>query len=250
MLKVQGLSKTYARGRAVLQDVSFQMGRDETLAVIGPSGCGKTTLLYLLCGMTRPDPGTDASPPVLMEGEPVLRPVPDIAIILQDYGLLPWKTALKNAALGLKVKGVGRRERHAAAREMLARLGLCGRERDYPASLSGGEQQRVAIARAYVQKPKLLLMDEPFSSLDALTREKLQQTLLELRRAEQIPFVLVTHSVEEAVYLGRRILLMAGQPAVVRAVFENPGFDEPGRRNTPEFYGLVRRIRASMEDNW
>ena len=252
MLTVRSLCKSYPGGREVLQRVSFSLGRDETLAVIGPSGCGKTTLLYLLCGMARPTPCPGGAPdsPVLMEGRPVTRPLSEIAIILQDYGLLPWKTALKNAALGLKVKGVARGQRHAAAREMLARVGLAGRERDFPASLSGGEQQRVAIARAYVQKPKLLLMDEPFSSLDALTREKLQHTLLNLREAERIPYVLVTHSVEEAVFLGRRILILAGSPAEARAVFENPGFGKAGYRDAPEFYALVREIRKSMEHNW
>jgi NitT/TauT family transport system ATP-binding protein len=245
MLTVENLGKAYAGGREVLREVGFSLAGDETLAVVGPSGCGKSTLLYMLCGLTRPGTGR-----VVLDGEPVRTPGGRVAIILQDYGLLPWKTVLDNVALGLKVQGVPRRERNERAKTLLAGMGLAGRERDYPSCLSGGEQQRVAIARAYALEPRLLLMDEPFSSLDALTREKLQATLLESWRRAPVPYVLVTHSVEEAAFLGRRILVLAGDPATVRASFENPGFGEPGWRDDPGFHALVRRVRASMEEHW
>lgn len=264
MLEVRGLEKWYAPpgapsacgcvpARQVLRDVDFRLSRDQTLAVVGPSGCGKTTLLYALCGLARPDAGQ-----VLLDGEPVRGPGPgsgpgsggEMAIILQDYGLLPWKTVLENVALGLKIRGVGRAERNAEAARILADMGLAGREADYPARLSGGEQQRVAIARAYALRPKLLLMDEPFSSLDAITRERLQETLLATWRTAGVPFLLVTHSVEEAAFLGRRILVMAGSPATIVARFDNPGCGAPGYRGAPEFYERVREVRAAMDAWW
>ncbi len=245
MLEVSGLEKSYPGGRKVLRDLHFALAPEETLSIVGPSGCGKTSLLYLLCGLLRPDAGK-----ILLQGRPLERPSTDVAIILQDYGLLPWKTVLKNVSLGLKIQGKRRAEREALARKALADVGLAGREQDYPSCLSGGEQQRVAIARAYAMRPYLLLLDEPFSSLDALTREKLQRTLLELWRTDKTPYVLVTHSVEEAVYLGRRILLLSGSPATAGAVFENPRFGSPGLREDPEFYTLVREIRRTMESLW
>ena len=225
--------------------MTFHLGRDETLAVVGPSGCGKTTLLYLLCGLAKPDSGT-----VRADSSLVARPRPDVAIILQDYGLLPWKTVLDNVALGLKIQGRGRRERNAAARALLAEMGLAGRDNDYPANLSGGEQQRVAIARARATRPKLLLMDEPFSSLDAITREAVQLMLLDTWRATGLPYVLVTHSVEEAVFLGRRIVVLAGSPATLAVRFDNPGFGDPAYRDTQDYFALVREVRRAMERFW
>ncbi len=245
MLEVRNLSKRYAGGREVLADISFHCAPDETLSIVGPSGCGKTTLLYMLCGLTPPDAGS-----VTLQGRPVQRPGRDIAIILQDFGLLPWQSVAENVALGLKLQGVGKAERLAAASRLLLEMGLGGRERDYPSCLSGGEQQRVAIARAYAVAPSLLLMDEPFSSLDALTREKLQDTLRRTWHSRRTPFILVTHSVEEAVYLGRRILLLGDSPARICAEFENPLFAEPELRGNPGFYALLREVRQAMEKHW
>ncbi len=249
MLTVRDVTLRYsgAFGREVLRGVSFDLARDETLAVVGPSGRGKTTLLYLLCGLLRPGPGGGE---IRLDGAPVYRPRPDVAIILQDYGLLPWKTVLSNVALGLKVQGVPRRERRERARQALAQVGLVERAADYPSRLSGGEQQRVAIARAYAQRPRLLLMDEPFSSLDAITREKLQNMLLETWRESRTPWVLVTHSVEEAVFLGRRIVVLAGTPATIVASFENPAFGDPGLRDRPACFELARELRKTMGVHW
>ncbi len=245
MLEVRNLEKAYASGRKVLEDVSFSLAPEETVSIVGPSGCGKSTLLYMLCGLVAPDAGE-----VLLEGQKVQRPSRDIAIILQDFGLLPWKTVAENVALGLKLQGVGKHERLQVASRILFELGLAGREQDYPFCLSGGEQQRVAIARAYALAPRLLLLDEPFSSLDALTREKLQDTLRTSWRARRMPYVLVTHSVEEAICLGRTVLLLAGSPARVCARFDNPGFGKPDLRDSPEFYGLLRQVRKAMEEHW
>jgi ABC-type nitrate/sulfonate/bicarbonate transport system ATPase subunit len=152
--------------------------------------------------------------------------------------------------LGLKIQGVSRAARRQRAWEVLAELGLAGRDRDYPAQLSGGEQQRVAIARALATRPKLFLMDEPFSSLDAITREKLQLSLLATWNTSRIPYVLVTHSVPEAVLLGRRILILAGKPASILACFDNPGFGDPVYRHQEAFFEVIRTIRHRMELYW
>jgi ABC-type nitrate/sulfonate/bicarbonate transport system ATPase subunit len=245
VLTVDSLTMSFPSGRKVLKDISFGLDEGETLSVVGPSGCGKTTLLYLLCGLLRPERGE-----VRLAGRTVERPLPEIAIVLQDYGLLPWKSALSNVVLGLKIQGVSKRERTERGRTALAAMGLSGREGDYPACLSGGERQRVAIARAYASGPRLLLMDEPFSSLDAITREKLQNLLRASWKESNIPYLLVTHSIEEAVYLGRRILVMAGSPATIVAGFENPGFGTEGHRESESFFEQVRMVRRSMERFW
>lgn len=244
MLKAEELGKNYG-DEAVLRDVSFSLGEEETLAIVGPSGCGKTTLLYLLSGLVEPDRGR-----ALVNGVPIAGPTSDISIILQDYGLLPWRTVLDNVALGLKVLGMGRAERTERARKQLAELGIHGRDDDYPANLSGGEQQRVAIARAFVTRPRLMLLDEPFSSLDALTRERLQFALLDVWKRRKVPFVLVTHSLEEAVVLGKRIMVMSGRPARPVQVFDNPGFGSDSILDTEESFALIRQLRRKVEEVW
>jgi NitT/TauT family transport system ATP-binding protein len=195
----------------------------------------------MLCGLTRPDTGQ-----VLLDGRKIENPGHDIAIILQQYGLHPWKTVLDNVALGLKIQGVSRTERNERAGKLLHSMGLAGREHDFPSRLSGGEQQRVAIARAYAARPRLLLMDEPFSALDAMTRENLQAQLIRDRSASPLPYVLVTHSIEEAAFLGRTILLLAGNPATIKARFDNPGFGNPNFRESDRYFDLVRDIRRGM----
>jgi NitT/TauT family transport system ATP-binding protein len=241
MLTVTSLRKTYPGGREVLRDIDFDLPGDQTLAIVGPSGCGKSTLLYMLCGLTAPDTGN-----VLLDGRTIQKPGQDIAIILQQYGLHPWKTVLDNVALGLKIQGVAKAKRNKRARKLLRDMGLIDREKEFPNRLSGGEQQRVAIARAYAVRPRLLLMDEPFSALDAMTREKLQAQLLKDRLKTPLPYVLVTHSIEEAAYLGRTILLLAGSPATIKARYDNPGFGDPDLRETDQYFSLVRKIRQGM----
>jgi NitT/TauT family transport system ATP-binding protein len=151
-----------------------------------------------------------------------------------------------NVALGLKIQGVAKAERNDRARRLLDDMGLVDREQEFPNRLSGGEQQRVAIARAYATRPRLLLMDEPFSALDAMTREKLQAQLLKDRIKTPLPYVLVTHSIEEAVYLGRTILLLADTPTTIKARYDNPSFGDPGLRETDQYFSLVRQIRQGM----
>ncbi len=245
MLVARALSKSYRSGMPILEGVSLELHAHETMAVIGPSGGGKTTLLYILCGLLPPDKGV-----VLLNDVPVNKCSTEIAIILQDFGLLPWKTILQNVALGLKIQGVDKRQRHQRARQVLMELGLAGRERDYPTQLSGGEQQRVAIARALAMSPKLFLMDEPFSSLDAITREKVQLTFLETWMTNRIPYVLVTHSINEAVLLARKILIMAGKPASIVASFDNPNFGDPAYRHQESYFQTALTVRREMERHW
>jgi NitT/TauT family transport system ATP-binding protein len=244
MLKISNINKSFNQ-KAVLKGISLELAGDETIVILGPSGCGKTTLLNLISGMERPDKGR-----IEINNMLVLSPSSEIAFILQDFGLLPWKTILNNVALGLKIKGMGRKERMEIARKQLFDLGLQGREKDYPSVLSGGEKQRVAIARAYATNPRLLLMDEPFSSLDAITRENLQDTLLQTWETSSVPYLLVTHSVEEAVFLGKRILLLSGTPSQITGDFQNEGFGTPNFRKTDAYFKLIREIRDQMGDSW
>ncbi len=244
MLKISNVSKGF-NGKLVLEDLSLELEPDETIVILGPSGCGKTTLLNMISGMEKPDAGHIEFNELTVDS-----PSTQIAFILQDFGLLPWKTVLNNVALGLKIKGVAKKERTEIARRQLKDLGLQGREKDYPPVLSGGEKQRVAIARAYASDPKLLLMDEPFSSLDAITRENLQDTLLSTWKTTSVPYLLVTHSVEEAVFLGKRILLLSGSPSRITGVFLNEDFGRPDFRQTDAYFRLIRTIRKQMGESW
>lgn len=244
MLQADALEKRFG-SETVLENVSFSLAEEETIAVVGPSGCGKTTLLYMLCGLSAPSAGK-----VMLDGRPVVKPRSDISIILQDYGLLPWKSVLHNVALGLKVQGIGRRERLNRAEAVLEEMGISSKADDYPGTLSGGEQQRVAIARAFVTKPRLMLLDEPFSSLDAMTREKMQGIMLNVWGRRRVPSLLVTHSLEEAVTLGRKILVLGGRPATPVACFDNPGFGDPQVKSTEEGFALLREIRSTLEERW
>jgi ABC-type nitrate/sulfonate/bicarbonate transport system ATPase subunit len=245
VLQAISLSKSYGPEVSILREVTVTLADDETLAIVGPSGCGKTTLLYMLCGLLPPDTGD-----ILFLGKRVRAGAQEIAIILQDYGLLPWRTALENVALGLKIRGLDGARRRSISRRLLDELGLGGREHHYPSQLSGGEQQRVAIARALALEPKLLLMDEPFSSLDAMTREKLQNLLLDTWNRRQIPYLLITHSIEEAVFLGRRILVLGGRPASVVKSFDNPGFGLANYREHRAFFDMVQAVRGTMAAYW
>ena len=241
MLEVRGVEFTYQTGgRRVpaLTGVDFSLAPGEIWAVIGPSGCGKSTLLYLLSGLMRPTAGE-----IRFRGGPVLDHQREIALILQGYGLFPWKTVRDNVGLGLAIRGVERAEIRRRTDEMLAAVGLADYGEVYPDELSGGQKQRVAIARSFVLDPALLLMDEPFSALDALTRERLQNLLLQLCLACETGTVLVTHNIEEAVFLGRKILVMTKRPGRVAAVVDNPDMGREGYRSSPEFLSRTSLLR-------
>ena len=222
-----------------LRDLSFDIAPGESVALIGPSGCGKSTTLHLVAGLLQPTVGT-----VLVNGEPVAAPRRTTAFIQQDLGLFPWKTVLQNAALGLTVRKVPKAEARTRAQQALAQVGLAGFERAYPKELSGGMRQRLALARALAMDANLLLMDEPLSAIDALLRESLQDTLLDLWRERGHTQMLVTHSIEEAVYLGQRILVFSSRPATLVATVENPAL---GTRTTPDFLAACQQVRAALE---
>jgi len=232
---VQGIRKVYDGGVVALDgfDLAFPRGRLTTL--LGPSGCGKTTLLKIIAGLVPATAGT-----VLVNGAPVAGPGPERAFVFQDFALLPWANVLRNAAFGLELRGVRRDERHAIARRYLAKVGLENVETRYPHQLSGGMRQRVGLARALAVNADVLLLDEPFSAVDEQTRRKFQEDLLVLRSVERKTFLFVTHSIEEAVYVSDRIVILSRQPGRVAAVIE-PAVDRSG---TPD---EIRRDRAYLD---
>jgi NitT/TauT family transport system ATP-binding protein len=216
VVRVASLGKSYMReGPPALRDVTFDVHEGEFLCVVGPSGCGKTTLLRVLSGLTRPSEGA-----VLLDDRPVVGPPPGVALVFQDYNrsLFPWLTVIRNVMFPLRGAQLSRGTRVARAEAVLNDLGLRGVARRYPWQLSGGMAQRVAIARALVSRPRLLLLDEPFASVDALTREELQDVVLRVPGAlaeRRMTVVHVTHDVDEAVYLGDRVLILSSAPGRV-----------------------------------
>jgi len=236
----------------VLDDVSFDVAAGEFVALVGPSGCGKTTLLDLIGGLTRADRGQ-----ILIGGREIDGPGLDRGIVFQQYALFPWKTALGNIEFGLEAKGIARRERAERARRFLDLVGLGAFADRYPHELSGGMKQRVAIARALSYEPDVLLMDEPFAALDAQTRESLQDELLSIWQRTGTTVVFITHSIDEAIYLGQRVLVMAAAPGRVTHTLpvQVPRGDlSEDIRSTPEFvrlrheiWQLIRQRRGSAQ---
>jgi NitT/TauT family transport system ATP-binding protein len=250
MIELVGLTYGYPNSGKIFQDFDWRVPRGESWAVLGPSGCGKTTLLYLLAGLRMPDSGQ-----VCIAGQPLLRPRPHTGLILQDYGLLPWATVRENAALGLRIRtfygpdGRHAPEEYKPAQDVdpwLERLGLAPFKDKYPAQISGGQRQRAAIARTLALGPDLLLMDEPFSSLDAPTRESLRNLTLELWSEQKLTLVTVTHAIEEAAILGQKILLLSQPPNRQATVIENPQGADPGFGDSDGYLRLVRDLRRRM----
>ena len=213
VVELRGVTKVYARGQRAVDRVSLGISDGELLVLVGPSGCGKSTLLQCLAGLLRPTSGQ-----VLFEGREVTGPPEGLILLFQEYNrsLMAWRSVLGNVRFGLEGrKGISRAEMDADARQHLELVGLRGFEQHYPWELSGGMQQRVAIARALARKPEVLLMDEPFGSLDALTRIELEDTLLRLWETLRTTILFVTHDIEEAVYLSDRIYVLSRRPARV-----------------------------------
>ena len=217
MIAINDLNFAYSGQPPIFQDYSLQVNRGEALAIIGPSGCGKTTLLYILAGLRRPQSGS-----IMIDQKPISRPRPRSGLVLQDHGLLPWQTVRENARLGLTIWGFyGSDGRHTPADEQLVpdqadqrvddwlkKLGIENLQNQYPLQLSRGQRQRTAIARTLAMKPDLLLMDEPFSALDAPTREDLQNVIITLHNESDLTYVIVTHDIEVAVVMGKKILVL------------------------------------------
>jgi NitT/TauT family transport system ATP-binding protein len=227
----------------VVDDVSFEIRDREFVSVIGPSGCGKTTMMNMAAGFVKPTAGT-----VTLDGKAVAGPGPDRGVIFQEYGVFPWLTVKGNIAfgLGLGANRVPDAEREAICERYMRLMGLADFADAWPRTLSGGMRQRLAIARAYAVKPEFLLMDEPFGALDAQTRSAMQDLLLHVLQAEGKTVMLITHSVEEAIYLSSRIVVMTARPTRVREVIEVP-FPYPREESlheSPEFNELRSHVRA------
>ncbi|HTO66387.1 MAG TPA: ABC transporter ATP-binding protein [Bradyrhizobium sp.] len=201
----------------VLDDVSYEILEGEFVSIIGPSGCGKTTMMNMLAGFQTPTAGS-----VTFDGQPILGPGPERGVIFQDYGVFPWLTVRDNIAFGLRLKAnhVPTKERDDICAHYLALMGLSDFANAYPKHLSGGMRQRLAIARAYAVKPKFLLMDEPFGALDAQTRLNMQNLLLQVLGAEGKTVMLITHSVDEAIYLSSRIIVVTARPARIKRIID------------------------------
>jgi NitT/TauT family transport system ATP-binding protein len=235
-------------GRPIVKDISFNVRRGEFVCVIGASGCGKTTLLRLLAGLLVPTEGC-----VKLGGAPVAGPSRDVAVVFQDYSraLLPWRTATGNVSLALEAAGVPASERAPRIAPLLAKVGLTEHAEKYPAQLSGGMQQRLQIARCLAQDPSVLLMDEPFGALDAMTRQSLQDEVLRIAGERKATVLFVTHDLEEALYLGDRIIALYSNPGRVARVVDIP-LPRPrhqlSTREHPEFLRLRRELFTVMEE--
>jgi len=228
----------------VLDGLTFQVAEGEFLCLVGPSGCGKTTLLRLVAGLEQPTAGQ-----VCLAGQKVDRPHRAVGIVFQQPTLMAWRTVAANVALPLEVDGFRTEEARQQARALVDLVGLAGFERAYPAQLSGGMAQRVALARALVHDPRLLLLDEPFGALDALTRERMGQELVRIWQARRKTVVMVTHSVSEAAFLADRILVLSPRPAsiVAEIAVDLPRPRTPETLETPAFGALARRVREALD---
>jgi NitT/TauT family transport system ATP-binding protein len=218
-VEVKGVAKVYENGLEALRNVNLSFPRGQLSTLLGPSGCGKTTLLKIIAGLIPRNAGE-----VLVKGKPVNGPGPERAFVFQDFALLPWASVLRNVGFGLELRGVARPEREELARKYIAEVGLRGFEDRYPNQLSGGMRQRVGLARALTVDADIILMDEPFSSVDEQTRRKFQEDLLDLLRHHHKTVIFVTHSIEEAAYLSDQIALLSPRPGTVSKIVR-PGID-------------------------
>jgi NitT/TauT family transport system ATP-binding protein len=251
MLEVRRLSKIFFEqndprkpGLVALYNISLALRKNEFVSLLGPSGCGKTTLIRIIAGLLTADRGE-----VLVNSQVVNSPGRDRCMVFQQFGLLPWRTVMSNVEFGLEIDGVPREERRTLAEKYLELVGLKGFENYYPHQISGGMQQRVGIARALSKKPEILLMDEPFGAVDAQTREQLQEELLKIWAQTENTVVFVTHSIDEAIYLSDRVVVMQARPGRIK---EEVTIDLPRPRwegdikADPRFAQLRAHLRDSL----
>jgi ABC-type nitrate/sulfonate/bicarbonate transport system ATPase subunit len=243
VLTLEGVTFGYNPRTPILANLTWNIQAGETWSILGPSGGGKTTLLYLLAGLRKPTSGR-----VLFKGQPVTKPNPEVGLMLQTYGLLDWLTAERNVQLGLKIRHIPKPERHRIRAEWLERMQISHVAKQYPAQLSGGQRQRVALARVLALQTQVLLLDEPLSAVDELTRERLQLTLREITRELGVTMVMVTHSIEEAALLSEKILIFPEQGALTTPEILTSPFDKHHlpQRHDPEFQAFCSQIRQRL----
>ena len=243
ILHSKNISKTFfSKGKDVdaIEDVSIDVRRNEFLILLGPGQSGKTVFLNILCGLMKPTFGE-----VIMDNKPVVGPDPRFGYIFQNIGLYEWKRTMENVEIGLKYRGVDRKERREIAQKYINMVGLQGFENAFPKQLSGGMKQRVGIARAYTANPEILLMDEPFGALDAQTRYAMQDEILKIWSNEKRTVIFVTNNIEEAVFLGDRIIQFSERPARVKKIYDLSYLPRPRDYVDSEFM----RIRQEISDN-
>jgi NitT/TauT family transport system ATP-binding protein len=242
---IERVSKVYkAESRApvfALEEINLTVAQGKFVCILGPSGCGKSTLLSMVAGLVRPSSGT-----IHIGGTPVSGPSPERGLVFQDYGLFPWLTVRGNIGFGLSCRGIPRQEREAIVDKYIRLTGLVGFENRYPAELSGGMKQRVAIGRTLANAPRVLLMDEPFGAVDALTREFLQDEILHLWKVERKTVLFVTHSMMEAAYLADEIVMLKARPGRVFATVTVP-LKRPRRRSDLEFLSFYSEAEETFK---
>jgi len=249
MLKINNLSVSYNSNKRIVKalgPVSMRIEAGEIYAVIGPSGCGKSTLLHALSGII-----PVFYKEVLLNNQPLNPKQHNIGFIPQNFGLLPWKTVEKNYLLSLKIKGMAiDNSINERIEHILNKLNIHHLKDRYPSELSGGQKQRVAIARAFIMNPDLLLMDEPFSALDALTREEAQELFISLWNQYKITTLFVTHSIEEAIFMGKNIVIMSPCPGTIVEIIHNPLFNTENLRQNKEYLRLSSYLRSIIKKGW
>ncbi len=241
IVETRGIGKVYEGGVEALRDVNLAFPRGQLSTLLGPSGCGKTTLLKIIAGLIQPNRGE-----IRINGKPVHGPGPERAFVFQDFALLPWADVLRNVAFGLELRGVPREEREQVARKHIAEAGLRGFESSYPSQLSGGMRQRVGLARALAVDADIILMDEPFSSVDEQTRRKFQEDLLDMLSDRGKTVIFVTHSIEEAAYVSDNIVLLSTRPGTVTKIIR-PGI---ARDKGPDEIRRDRHYLDTVDEIW
>lgn len=245
MIEIKNLSVSY-KGNSeevlAIDRLNINIDDGDIYTFIGPSGCGKSTLLHVLGGIQSKYTGN-----VFINESNINTKIHRIGLVPQNYGLLPWRNVYDNALMGLKIKC---EKPSGYENYILEKLGLNNVLRRYPKELSGGQKQRVAIARAFILKPDLLLMDEPFSALDAITREEMQELFLKIWRENRVTTIFITHSVDEALYLGKKIVVLSSSPGKVLKIIENKAFGLENSRFTDEYYDMLKKVRKIIEEGW
>ncbi len=251
LISIRGVTKTFgteANGVPALAPVDLDIDQGEFISIVGPSGCGKSTLLNLVAGLFMPTRGE-----IFIDGKKVEGVPENIGMVFQQYSktLLPWRSVYENIGLGLELKGMAEKERRRIVEKYVEFMGLSGFEKKKPYELSGGMQQRVALARTLSYRPSILLMDEPYASVDAQTREVLQEDILRIRERERQTVLLVTHDIREAIYLGDRVVVMSARPGRIKGIFDVNFLNSrrgPGVKSAAEFTSLSEKVWGLIKD--